>query len=92
MVWGEDAFILKDLEQYERTLKVKRKLYPHDLLAVAKIDFIDGQKYILGMAKALLNAPTTDSIGHAILFSPSDVNPIQPSMAKPDPSPRIPKP
>ena len=29
-VWsgGGDAFILKDLDQYERTLKVKRKLYP----------------------------------------------------------------
>ena len=29
-IWsdGEDTFILKDMEDYERTLKVKRKLYP----------------------------------------------------------------
>ena len=80
-VWsgGEDCFILKNLELYERTLKVKRKLYPHDLLALAKIDFIDGQKYIPAMVKALLNAPTTDSTGHAILFSPSDWSSLQPN-------------
>ena len=61
---GEDAFILKDLEQYERTLKVKRKLYAHDLQALSKVDFNDGQKYTPAMVKAMLQAPTADSTGH----------------------------
>ena len=36
---GADAFILEDLAQYEKTLKVKRKLYPHDLQALSKVGF-----------------------------------------------------
>ncbi len=79
-VWsgGEDGHILKDLEGYERTLKVKRKLYPHDLQSISKVDFVDGGRYIPAMVKALLNAPTADSIGHANLFSNSDYSSLQP--------------
>ena len=78
-IWsgGEDCFILKDLELYERTLRVKRKLYAHDLQALSKIDFTDGQKYIPAMVKALLTAPIADSTGHAILFTNSDYSSLQ---------------
>mgnify|MGYP000143521087 FL=1 len=80
-VWsgGEDGHILKDLEGYERTLKVKRKLYPHDLQSISKVDFVDGGRYIPAMVKALLNAPTADSTGHANLFSNSDYSSLQPA-------------
>ena len=71
---GEDGHILRELEAYERTLRVKRKLYPHDLHALAKIDLVDGSKYVPAMVKAMLNAPTADSTGHAVLFSSSDVS------------------
>ena len=42
-VWsgGVDGHILKDLEMFERALKVKRKLYSHDLQSLSKIDFVD---------------------------------------------------
>ena len=80
-VWsgGEDGHILKDLEGYERALKVKRKLYPHDLQSISKVDFVDGGRYIPAMVKALLNAPTADSTGHANLFSNSDYSSLQPA-------------
>lgn len=79
-VWsgGEDGHILKDLEGYERTLKIKRKLYPNDLQSLSKIDFIDGPRYIPAMVKAMLNAPTADSTGHAHLFTNSDYSSLQP--------------
>ena len=76
---GEDGFILKDLEAYERTLKVKRKLYPHDLQLLGKIDFMDGSRYVPAMVKAMLNAPTADSTGHAALFTNSDFSSLQPN-------------
>ena len=76
---GEDGHILRDLEGYERTLKVKRKLYPHDLLAISKIDFIDGPRYIPAMVKAMLSAPSADSTGHANLFTTSDFVSLQPN-------------
>ena len=80
-VWsgGEDGHILKNLEGYERTLKVKRKLYPHDLQSISKVDFVDGSRYIPAMVKALLNAPSADSTGHANLFSNSDYSSLQPA-------------
>jgi hypothetical protein len=80
-VWsgGEDGHILKDLERYERTLKVKRKLYPHALQSISKVDFVDGRRYIPAMVKAMLNAPTADSTGHANLFSNSDYSALQPA-------------
>ena len=80
-VWsgGEDGHILKDLEAYERTLKVKRKLYPHDLQSISKVDFVDGRRYVPAMVKAMLNAPTADSTGHANLFSNSDYTSLQPA-------------
>lgn len=80
-VWsgGEDGHVLKDLELYERTLRIKRKLYPHDLQALSKVDFIDGNKYIPAMVKAMLNAPIADSTGHASLFTNSDYSSIQPN-------------
>ena len=78
-VWsgGEDGHILKDLESYERTLKVKRKLYPHDLQSLSKLDFVDAPRYIPAMVKAMLNAPQADSTGHANLFTNGDFNSLQ---------------
>lgn len=80
-VWsgGQDGYILKDLEAYEKTLKVKRKLYSQDLQALSKIEFIEGSRYIPAMVKAMLNAPTTDSTGHAVLFTNSDYSSLQPN-------------
>ena len=80
-VWsgGEDGHILKDLEGYEKTVKVKRKLYPNDLQSFSKLDFDDGPRYIPAMVKAMLNAPQADSTGHASLFTNADFSSIQPS-------------
>ena len=47
-VWsgGVDGHCLKELDAYERTLKVKRKLYAKDLELISRIDFLDGPKYV----------------------------------------------
>ena len=69
---GENASILKDIEEYERTLTVKRKIYPCDMLELSKIDLFDAHRYVPAMLKAMLNAPTANSTGHATLFSNAD--------------------
>ena len=69
---GSDAHILKDLEKYEKTLKIKRKLYPSDLGELAKIDSIDLPKYVPAMVKTMLNSPTADATGHANVFTSND--------------------
>ncbi len=75
-VWsgGKDGHILKNLEAYERTLKVKRKLYASDLSSLSKIDLLEAPKYVPALVKAMLNAPQVDSTGHGILFNTTDFN------------------
>jgi hypothetical protein len=43
---GKDAIILRELEQYERTLQVRRKIQPEDLQEIAKIDLLHAPRYI----------------------------------------------
>ena len=73
-IWsgGEGAGILKEMEIYERTLSVKRKIYPTDMLELSRIELFEAQKYVPAMVKALLNAPTANSTGHATLFGKGD--------------------
>jgi hypothetical protein len=43
---GMDGKILKELEQYERTLSVRRKLQPEALFEISKLDFMHAPRYI----------------------------------------------
>ena len=71
---GVDKHVLKRLETYERRLGVKRKLYPHDLQFISKIDNIEFPNHIIGMIFAMLNSPTecVDATSHATLFGHQD--------------------
>lgn len=74
---GEDGKVLNILEAYEKTLVAKRKLVPADLAAIAGLDLWQCQRFGIMMVKAMLNAPTCDSTGHARLFSTSDFASVQ---------------
>jgi hypothetical protein len=72
---GVNGHILKDLEAYERTLKVKRKIAASDLKSLAKIELPDAPRYVPAMVKAMLNAPSNYvSDGTANLFTAADKN------------------
>ncbi len=43
---GSSGLILKELESYERTLTVRRKLQPEDLDAIAKVDLAHIPRYV----------------------------------------------
>jgi hypothetical protein len=43
---GANAAILRDLEKYERTLTVRRKLNPDDLELLAKVDIVQAPKIV----------------------------------------------
>ena len=67
---GEKGQIFQDLERYEKSLKVKRKLYAADLKALAAIDPVGLERYVPAMIKASLNAPPgfVDEVGYSTLF------------------------
>ena len=69
---GATASILREIEEYERTLAVKRKVYPCDMHELSKLDLFDAHKYVPAMVKAMLNAPTANSTGHGTLFTSAD--------------------
>ena len=73
---GEDGVILKEITEYERTLKVKRKLSTSDLKQLAKLRLHEAPRYIPAMVKAMLNAPASfvNPDGSANLWSSSDYN------------------
>jgi hypothetical protein len=72
---GEHGEILAELESYERTLSVKRKLAAADLRQLAKIRFHEAPRWVPAMLKTLLNAPgTMVENGFATVFSASDYN------------------
>ena len=54
---GKDKSILQDLEDYEKTLKVKRNISPEDLKAFAKVEPTELEIFAPAMIKAMLNAP-----------------------------------
>ena len=64
------ATILQDLADYEKILKVKRKLQPMDLNAFSKVDPPELESFVPAMIKAMLNSPPeyTDSQSFSILF------------------------
>ena len=76
---GSDASILTNLGQYERQLKIKRKLYPADLKEIAGIDFANDSRYVPAMVKTLLNAPVADAAGYGSIFSSNDYLSLGPS-------------
>ena len=77
---GADGKYLKSLEQYERSLGVKRQIHAHDLQRLAAIDMPDAPRYVLAMTKALLNAPSSKvTNGFADLFGQSDLSSLGPN-------------
>jgi hypothetical protein len=74
---GATASILKGIEEYERTLAVKRKIYPCDMHELSKIDLFDAHKYVPAMVKTMLNAPSANSTGHGTLFTSADYASLQ---------------
>ena len=69
---GSQGQILKELQVYEQSLSVKRKLAPMDLKQLAKVELVDAGKYVPAMVKAMLTSPTADATGHSNLFSTGD--------------------
>lgn len=43
---GKDAGVLKDLEAYERTLSVRRKIMAEDMIALSKLDLAHAPTYV----------------------------------------------
>jgi hypothetical protein len=74
---GVDGRVLKDLEAYERTLTVKRSIYPADLGKLTNIDFVDCARYVPALIKAMLNSPTCDATEHSNLFVQLDFTSLQ---------------
>ena len=74
-VWsgGKDGAVLRDLELYEKSLTVKRKLHPGDLSCIAALGPMhDCARYIPALVKSMLNSPTMDQTEHCNLFSTAD--------------------
>jgi len=69
---GEDGAILKNMEAYERTLTVKRKLYSNDFKLMSQVDPHGLSRYIPAMVKCMLNSPTADPSGYANIFTSND--------------------
>ena len=70
-----DPWILDQLEAYERLLGNKRKMNPQDLLRFSTIALPDAQEYIIGLLKAMLNAPPEFyADGYATVFTPGDIS------------------
>jgi len=67
---GKDGETLQLLEQYEKTLTAKRKLYAQDLEALAAVDPSELETFVPAMVKAMLNSPEdfTDSLKYSTLF------------------------
>ena len=55
---GKDASILKELEEYERTVSSKWKLDPEDMAAVGSVEFPEAPRWIPVMVKASLSSPS----------------------------------
>jgi hypothetical protein len=75
-VWsgGADGHIRTDLESFERTLTVKRKVAPSDLRAFSKLELAEAPRYVTAMVKALLSAPPMMvHDGVANIFSNTDL-------------------
>jgi hypothetical protein len=76
---GSDGRYLQGLEQYERSLDVKRLIAASDLQRLASISMPDAPRYVPAMAKALLNAPPGKVVkGYADLFSTNDITSLGP--------------
>ncbi len=75
---GKDGEILHNLEAYEKTLNVKRKIATQDLRSMASITFSEAPRYIPAMVKALLVAPSGFVVdGVASLFNAGDYHGLQ---------------
>lgn len=74
---GNNAFVLKQLELYEKSMDTKRKLAPADLQTIGKLELSEG-RYILALVKAMLNSPTSDTAGYSDLFSHQDFLSLNP--------------
>ena len=77
--WGggsNNRNVLENLEAYERTLSIKRKIYAQDMLELSKIDDFEllAPLYVPAVIKALLVSPpaAVDANGYSTLFSSSD--------------------
>ena len=67
--------MLISLEEYERTLQVKRKILPSDLARLGALNMPEAPLYVPAMIKTLLNAPgEMVSNGHADVFSSTDIS------------------
>ena len=78
---GADGRYLTALEQYERSLGVKRIINPIDLQRLASVSMPEAPRYVPAMVKALLNAPSSKvtANGTADLFSAADIQSVSPA-------------
>ena len=78
---GTTGDTLVQLEIFERSLDVKRRVAADDLEAMSRIKFLEGPVFITAMMKAMMSAPPkyAETSGDANLFSSADFTSVGPS-------------
>ena len=76
---GGNGHVLKNLEEYERVLDIKRMIAPADLKSMGEIVLPEAPRYVPAMVKALLVAPACFvSNGVATIFTSADFHSLHP--------------
>ena len=76
---GPEGLVLEELEQYEQTLEIKRKISAEVLGSLAPINIPGCRRIVCAMYKAMLCSPDGyESSGFSTLLSPSDVSTVMP--------------
>lgn len=76
---GADGRIIRELETYEKQLKVKRNIHPHDLAGFSALESLglEAPHWVPSMVKAMLVSPNVDSLQYATLFNSGDMSSLQ---------------
>ena len=77
---GRDASVLKHIEAYEQSLKVKRKLRPQDLKVMGDMNVLDYMQWVPAVIKAMLCAPK--SYVDTGLLTASELNQLKSTSSK----------
>ena len=77
---GQGHLILKDLEEYEKTMTQRRKIHAGDLHNLASVDSHELETFVPAMVKSMLNSPQefTDGQQYSSLFKIADCNTLRP--------------
>ena len=76
---GISAHMLRNLESYERTLTVRKKLSYETLETMSRLSYHGLHYYVPAMVKACLNSPVCDQDGTSTLFNTGDIMSVSPT-------------